>query len=292
MSNDALVFLNGRFLPKPQATLSLEDRAAMFADGVYDVVRYFNGRGFRNEAHVERLRRSLREVRIAKPPWVDDLAALSDELMRLNGLRDAAVYWQVSRGAAERRHGFPHGIEPTMFMIAYPARPLDPAALPQVKTAITAKDERWHRCDIKSLMLLPNQLARQAAADRGAADAVMHRDGRVTEGTSSGVFIVRGGELRTHPANQWILGSITRSVLIDLARKNGIVVREEPFTVDDLLAADEVFTCSTVTHVMAIGKIDDQTIGDGGAGPITRRLHDLLIDLIVQECAIPAVQTP
>ena len=281
---DAIVYLNGQFVPRSQAKLDIEDRGAMFADGVYEVTRFYQARPFAIDAHIARLRRSLREIRIEPPAQLDGLAALNDELIQRNSLAEAIVYWQVTRGSAVRKHAFPPAAAPTFFMIGYPTRPLDPAAPPAVKTAITAPDLRWHRCSIKSLMLLPNVLARQQAAEAGAEEAILHRDGVITEGAATSVCIVRGGQLWTHPANHLILGSITRAIVLELAGELGIAVREATYTSDELLGADEVFLCGTVSHITPIGRIDQTPIGAGGAGPVTRRLHEALIARIVAEC--------
>lgn len=288
MPDDAIVYLNGQFLPRGEAKLDIEDRGAMFADGVYEVTRFYAGRPFAMDAHIARLTRSLDEIRIASPADVQRLAELNHELLRRNHLTDAIVYWQVTRGSATRNHRFPPDATPTFFMIAYPAKPLDPAAGPAVQRVILHEDRRWHCCSIKSLMLLPNVLAKQKAVEAGAYEAILHRDKVVTEGTSTSVCIVRDGELITHPADQFILGSITRAVVLDLARTLGVPVRERTFTIDELLTADEVFICGTTSHITAVDRIDDATISDGGAGDITRRLHEALIGHIVETCGLTA----
>lgn len=286
---EAIVYLNGEFLPRGEAKLDIEDRGAMFADGVYEVTRFYAGRPFALDAHIARLERSLDEIRIAPPADVERLAELNDELMRRNHLADAIVYWQVTRGSARRNHRFPADATPTFFMIAYPAQPLDPAAPPAVKPVILHDDLRWHRCSIKSLMLLPNVLARQKAAEAGAYEAILHRDNVVTEGAATSVCIVRGGELITHPADHLILGSITRAVVLDLARSLGLPVSERTFTTEELLSADEVFICGTTSHITAIGEVDGRHIGDSAAGAVTRRLHEALIGHIVETCGLNAV---
>jgi len=281
------VWLNGQFLPRSQAKLDLEDRGAMFADGVYEVTRYYAGRPFAMAEHIGRLQRSLAQIRIEEPAEVARLGHISDELLQRNNMSDAIVYWQITRGSAPRKHVFPPAsVKPTMFVIAYSALKFDPAAMPQPKTAILHEDLRWHQCSIKSLMLLPNVMAKQKAEEQGAYEAILHRGDVVTEGTATSVMIVREGELWTHPADQFILGSITRAVLLDLARQIGVSVREQTFTVADLLSADEAFVCGTTSHVTPLASVDGKTIGGGRLGPVSRRLHDALVGHICEKCGI------
>ncbi len=274
--SERYVYLNGDIIPRSQAKLDIEDRGAVFADGVYEVTRYYNGNPFAMPEHIARLKRSLAQIQIEEPADVARLDEISGELLRRNSLRDAIVYWQITRGAAPRRHQYPQGVKPTMFVITYAALPFDPTALPACKTAILHEDLRWHQCSIKSLMLLPNVMAKQRAEESGAYEAILHRGETVTEGTATSVMIVRSGELWTHPANALILGSITRAVVLELARKLGITVREETYTVSDLLSADEAIICGTTSHVTPIVSVNGKTIGDGNMGPVTHRLHDAL----------------
>ncbi len=282
IEQERFVYLNGEILPRSQAKLDLEDRGAVFADGVYEVTRYYDGKPFAMNQHIARLKRSLAQIHIQEPADVNRLDRISDELLRLNNLRDAIVYWQITRGAAPRKHQYPQGVKPTMFVITYSALPFDPTALPQNKTAILHEDLRWHQCSIKSLMLLPNVMAKQKAEESGAYEAILHRGDIITEGTATSVMIVRHGELWTHPANALILGSITRAIVLELARKIGLPVREETYTVADLLAADEAIICGTMSHVTPIVSVDGKPIGNGEMGPVTRRLHDALTTHIVE----------
>ena len=283
---ERFVYLNGEFLPRSQAKLDLEDRGAVFADGVYEVTRYYDGTPFLMAEHIARLQRSLSLIRIEEPREVAMLGAISDELLARNRMKDAIVYWQITRGSAPRKHAFPTGIKPTMFVITYSALKFDPTASPVNKTAILHEDLRWHQCSIKSLMLLPNVMAKQKAEEAGAYEAILHRGDIITEGTATSVMIVRKGELWTHPANTLILGSITRAVILDLARKIGIPVREETYTVSHLLSADEAFICGTTSHVTPIVNVDGKTIGSGEMGPVSRRLHDALVAHISETCGL------
>lgn len=276
------VYLNGRFLPRSEASLDIEDRGAMFADGVYEVISYHNGKAFALDAHAQRLRRSLDALAIAHPPDLDRFNELSDELVRRTGLLDADVYWQVTRGQARRSHAFPAETSPTRLAIVYPSKPLTTGGPVPVVRALLVEDQRWARCDIKSLMLLPNVLAKQQAIEAGAGEAIMHRDGRVTEGTSTSVFIVRDGALWTHPPDHHILGGITRSTLLTLAAGASMPAVEKHYTVQEMLAAEEVFLCGTTTMVAAVTEVSGTTISDGRPGPITTQLHGMLVKHIAR----------
>ncbi len=285
-SPEAQVYLNGRFVPRSQATLDIEDRGALFADGVYEVVRYYAGRPLAVREHIDRLRGSLDAIQLPPPPQVDRLDAISDELLSRNGLTDAKLYWQVTRGSAPRDHAYPDRPTPTLLAIAYPQPPLDPSAQPPAVRAILTEDLRWHLCSIKSLMLLPNVLAKNAALQAGAYEAILHRGGRVTEATATSVFVVREDQLWTHPADQWILDGITRRMLLDQARQAGMTALEQPFTTTQLLEADEVILCGTTNPVAGVVGVDDRMIGGGGVGPVTKRLHALLMRGIQDACGL------
>lgn len=264
---DDLVYLNGTFLPRSEASLSVDERGVYFADGVYEVVRYFKGKGFTLDEHLQRMKRSLDGIDLhfdAKP-----LAAISDELVKRNGLEEARVYWQVTRGAAPRNHVIAPGIEPTVYMYAEPAKPLPPGAELAMISAATAFDDRWHNCWIKSLMLLPNTLAKTRAVAKGAGEAIFVRDGRVTEGSSTNVFAVFDGELYTHPADRFILEGITRNVVIELAKEMDIPVHEQAFGVSEMLAAEEVFVTGTGTLMAAVTGVDGQSINRGAVGEVS-----------------------
>ena len=279
------VYLNGDFLHYGDAALSIEDRGTLYADGVYEVLRYTAGRAFAIDDHAQRLTRSLAGIELTgvDPPA---LAAASDKLVRRNRLTDAKVYWQVTRGPATRSHVIaPPNTDaaptPTVLMIAYPADPPLPHDDPPSITAITVKDTRWTECWIKSLMLLPNTLARTRAARAGVGEAIFCRakpgttDVHVTEGSTTNLMIVRGCELYTHPDDGWVLPGITRHHVLRLARDLGLTVHETPFTPDTMLQADEVFVTGTTTAVTAVTFIDGHPIGTASreaAGPVTRRL--------------------
>lgn len=278
------VYLNGRFIDKGAATLSVEDRGTLFGDGVYEVIRYYAGRPLALDAHLGRLRRSLGGIRLAPPADVERLPQITADLLARNGLAEAKVYWQITRGAAPREFVVPRDARPSVLVIAYPAKPVDLVAPAPRLRAVLADDERWHNCWIKSLMLLSNSLTHTAAVDAGADAAILHRDGRVTEATSANAFAVRGGVLYTHPADRWILHGVTRAIVLELAASLGIAVREEAITTEELRSADEVFLTGTTTHVSAVTSVDGARIGNGDVGPITRRLHEALMARIARDC--------
>ena len=281
---DAFVYLNGQFLPRSEATLSIEDRGTMFADGVYEVIAYCGGRSLAMQKHLLRLGRSMDAIKLSATEATRSLDSVSDELMRRNGYTDAKVYWQVSRGSGARNHLIDPTMQPTVLVIAYPLAPLDFQAPPPAATAVLVEDQRWANCWIKSLMLLPNVLAMSEARDAGANEAILHRDGTVTEGSATNVMIVREGQLWTHPTDGHILGGITRDIMLDLARGMDITCHEQPFSTDELFVAEEVMICGTTAYVTAICSVDGKQIGDGKAGPVTARLHRAMMDYVASQC--------
>jgi D-alanine transaminase len=278
-----IVYLSGQWLPREQAKISPEDRGFMFADGIYEVVRYYFGRPLAMDLHLKRMQFGLRELRIELPAGAD-MAAISDELVRRNAMPEAAVYWQITRGVASRGFSFPKGIPPTIYAIAYPAPELAPEAAAPVLRAITHPDIRWARCEIKAISLLPNVLASQAAEDAGCQCAILVRDGIVTEATSRSIFIVERGQLVTYPLDGRILDSITRRIVIDLAARQGIAVRQEMYPVERLYGADEVIAVGSTTEVAGVVSIDSQRIAAGRPGPLTQQLFELYKQYVFDQC--------
>jgi len=275
-----VVYFGGRTVPRGRATVSIDDRAFLFGDAVYEVIRAVQGRFIEPARHLRRLDRSLREIGMAAPTL--DLLAVAADLIRRNGLgeREATVYAQVSRGAAPRQHAFPLGeTAPTVLVTATPFTPRAELVTHGV-AAITLPDLRWARCDIKSVNLLPNVLAAQRAAEAGAFEAILVRDGVVTEATRSNVLAVLGGVLRTHPTGPLILPGVTREVVLELAAGAGIPVREEELGADELFAAEEVLLTGTTADVTPVVTIDGRPVGGGRPGPVGRRLGLLLAERI------------
>ncbi|MEM9346621.1 MAG: aminotransferase class IV [Planctomycetota bacterium] len=276
------VYLDGQYLHRTHATLSVDERGVHFADGVYEVVRYFNGKAFTMTEHLERLRRSLDGIDLKCD--AEAVAKISDELVHRNGLTEARVYWQVTRGSGLRNHVIADDLTPTVYLSAEQAQPLGNEPELPVISAITTLDDRWHNCWIKSLMLLPNTLAKTKAAKAGAGEAVFVRDGRVTEGSSTNVFAVFDGELYTHPADRFILEGITRNVVIELAKELGIPVHEQAFSSADLPSADEAFITGTGTLLMGVTEVDGNKIADGQAGGVTQQLWDAFVERVRADC--------
>jgi D-alanine transaminase len=276
-----LVYLNGRFLPAGEATISTLDRGFIFGDGVYEVWRVVRGRLFEAARHQQRLERGLSELRIARPVdgSLERITAIGERLLGENGLTagDATLYVEITRGAAPRTHYFPAaGTTPTLLVMASGFTPSE--ARFAGTTVITQPDVRWLRCDLKTVQLLPNVLARQAAAEAKASEAIFVRDGLITEGTHTTVFGVIDGVLRTHPANHLVLPGVTRAVVLELARELGIAVREEAIAVTALGDATELFLTGTTTDVTPVLSVDGRGIGSGSPGSIARALLDRLLE--------------
>ena len=272
----AIVYLNGGFVPESTAAISPLDRGFLFGDAIYEVVRFDRGRPYRLDEHLQRMRDGLAAIRLDLSP--DFFAAASERLLTENGLadKDAFVYAQVSRGAAPRYHAFPPpGTTPTVFAFA---RETDPPPPPEGGRAILLTDERWGRCDIKSVNLLPNVLAAQKARDAKAMDAILVRDGFALEGTKANLFIVvKGGVLRTAPNGPRILPGVTRTAAIQAARRLGLTVEERAFTLEEMFAAQEVFFASTTLWTYPLVEIEGRTIANGKPGPVVRMLKEALL---------------
>jgi D-alanine transaminase len=256
--------------------IPVDDRGFVFGDGVYEVWRVVNGRLFENDRHLARLAFGLSELQITPPTiaHADGLNEVADRLLTESGLTDgeATLYVEITRGAAPRTHQFPaENTPPTVY--ATVSRFSPPEVLRQRgATCITIPDIRWMRCDLKTIQLLPNVMAKQAAVEAGAIDAIMIRDGLVTEGSHANVIAVLNGVIRTHQANHLILHGITRGVVLDIARSLAIPVSERAITEADLARVDELFLAGTTTDVMPIVRVNDTPVGSGAPGPITTRL--------------------
>ncbi|OQB25574.1 MAG: D-alanine aminotransferase [Chloroflexi bacterium ADurb.Bin180] len=279
----AIVYWNRDYIPLEKATVSVEDRGFLLGDGIYEVVRVYGGRPFRLADHLQRLHQSAAAAQLPLPDNADDLPDIIQRLLEENNVFDSNVYIQCTRGYSHpRQHAFPTEVHPTMLVMLTPVIALTPGAREQGVSAITVPDVRWRRCDIKTIMLLPNAMAKTQAHDAGAYEAILVRDGLVTEGSSANVMAVINGELRTHPEDTDILGGITRLVVLELASQLGIPLREEAFTVPEMYAAQEVLLCSSSPEILAITSIDGQTIGRGRPGPVTQRLYEAFCKLTAE----------
>ncbi len=271
-----VVYLNGRYLPPDEAKLSIEDRGFLFGDGVYDVIRSVNGHLFERERHLQRLAHGMEVLRLAASPAL--MGDIAQQLLNKNDLLDgqATIYLQITRGAAPRTHHFPPPETPlTTYVSAARFHPRS-ALVESGAGAITHADLRWQCCDLKTVNLLPNVLAKQKAVDAGAAEAILIRDGIVTEGTSTTVFGVIDGELRTHPNGPAILPGITRAVIIELAAEQGLRINETPMRAMDLSSVSELFLAGTTTDILPIVRMDGRPVGAGRPGPIARGLAQAL----------------
>lgn len=269
-----ICYINGKYVHQRYASIGIYDRGYNFADGVYEVIALHKGSLIDMQPHIERLFRSLSELKMASPVSRKSLELIVRELIRRNRTKSGAVYIQVTRGIARRDHPFPHGAVPSLLVSMLRAKLPSPKMLPKSTAVITQPDIRWKRCDIKSISLLPNVLAKQAAVDANAVETwLINEDNIVTEGSATNAFIVdQNNIVRTHPANNYILGGITRDNVLALARKEGISVEERPFTLDEAFKAKEAFITSTTKAVMPVTSIDGRAIADGKAGEVTMQL--------------------
>ncbi len=270
-----MVFLNGRFLPIEEASVPVLDRGFIFGDGVYELVPVYSRVPFRLDEHLARLERSLAEARIRNPhsrtQWRDIIYRLVDG----QPFEDQGVYFQVTRGVAKRDHSFPKGVEPTVFMMANPLVTPPRELVENGAAAVTAQDNRWLRCDIKSISLIGNCLLRQLSAEAGAAETILFRDGRLTEASASNVFGVKRGVILTPPKNNLILPGITYDVVTELAQANGLPLELRDVAEQEVRAADEIWVTSSSKEVLAIVSLDGRQVGDGRPGPVFARMYQL-----------------
>jgi len=283
-----IVHLNGSFLPRSEATVSVDDRGFLFGDGVYEMTPAYGGTFLALDRHLGRLARGLEQLGIEHDQG--DLEEVHHELLRLNGLEDApmsTVYLQITRGVALRAHHFPPAGTPTsIFAFARRFERTPPEVWEEGFEAVTHPDRRWGRVDIKTLQLLPNALAQQAARSAGASDALMVRDGIILEGALSNLFFVFGRTVRTHPTSNQILPGITRELVIEVAEEEGLQVEERPTPIEELAAADEVFLTGTTTEVKPVVRIDGRAVGKGNAGPVTKELMSAFLRRVERECGV------
>ena len=270
-----LAYVNGVFGPIAEATVSIEDRGFQFGDGVYEVIVAYDGRLFLLELHMHRLRRSAAAIMLDYDFDADPLEPVIAEGLRRCGFLDALVYVQLTRGVAPRSHEIPENITPTVVMTFKPL-PVVPDELRQRGARMmTTLDTRWANCYVKAIILLPNVIAKNEALRRGYDDAIFVTEtGEVRECTAYNLFIAKGGKLTIPPRTESILHGVTQGLLMECAAAIGLKVNEEAFDIATLCAADEVFMSGTTVDALGITSVDDQTIGDGRVGPITRRLYE------------------
>jgi len=270
-----MVYLNGEFLPIEQAKISVLDRGFIFGDGVYEVIPVYSRRPFRLAEHLARLQASLDAIRLVNPHPAPKWTELVGKIVAGNPWEDQAVYLQITRGAAKRDHVFPKGVKPTVFMMASELVPPSAELVKSGAKAIVLPDHRWLRCDIKSVSLLGNCMLRTLAADQGCAEAILVREGKLTEASASNVFVVKGGTVLTPPKSHLILPGITYDVVLEILRENSIAHEVRPVTEAELRSAEEVWVTSSSREVLAITTLDGKRVGSGKPGPVGERVHAL-----------------
>ena len=269
------VYLNGQFLPLEDAKVSVLDRGFIYGDGVYELVPVYGRKPYRLPQHLARLQRSLDGIRLANPHTDAEWEAIIAGLIGRMTFADQGVYLQVTRGAAKRDHAFPTGVAPTVFMMSNPLVLPSREQVERGVAVVTAVDERWLHCDLKTISLLGNVLARQLAVDAGATETVLFRNGYLTEASASNVLLVRGGVIVAPPKDNQILPGITYDVAFELAREGGLPIEVRPVPKDEALAADEMWLSSSTKEVLAVTALDGRPFAGGTPGPVFRKVYAL-----------------
>ena len=274
------VYLNGKFMPLEEAHVPVLDRGFIFGDGVYEVIPVYSRRAFRLEEHLQRLHRSLGEISLPDPHSTVEWTQLINELIARNPDEDQYLYLHITRGVARRDHAFPKPpVAPTVFMMSNPLTTPPAALLESGVGAVTAQDNRWLRCDIKSIALLPNVLLRQMAVEAGCAETILIRDDDfMTEGAASNIFVVKNGTLLTPPKDNFMLPGITYDVVLEIAAANNIPCQVRKVGKDEVLNADELLLTSSTKEVLAITQLNGKPVGDGKPGRMFARLYTLYQD--------------
>ena len=274
-----MIYLNGEWMPIEQARIPVLDRGFIFGDGVYEVIPSYSGNPFRLREHLVRLQSSLDAVRIVNPYSSDRWAELVREIVARNPAEDQGIYLQVTRGVAPRDHAFPKGVTPTVFMMTNPLTVPPQSQRDQGVAAVTVADNRWLRCDIKSVSLLANCLLRQAAVDQGAVESVLLRDGMLTEGSSSNIFVIKEGVILTPPKTHLILPGITYDVVVELAQANHLPLEIRQVSEAEVRSADELWLTSSTKEVLPISTLDGKPVGRGEKagkpGPVAAHMYRL-----------------
>jgi len=273
--SDPLVYLNGDFLPLTEAKIPVLDRGFIFGDSIYEVIPVYGKRLFRLDEHLDRLNNSLEATRIPNPYPESEWKKILSQLVMKNEAEDQSIYLQVTRGVAKRDHAFPEHVVPTVFLMSNPLVVTSEEMFNKGISAITLDDIRWRYCNIKATTLLPNVLLRQTALDEGAQEAILIRGGEVTEGSASNIFIVIDGHIQTPPKSARLLPGITRDLVVELANQNGLTCVEANFSGTELEAADEVWITSSTKEIMPVVMLNDEPVGDGTPGTITRQMYQI-----------------
>ncbi|NMM45892.1 D-amino-acid transaminase [Rhodospirillaceae bacterium KN72] len=279
-----IVYVNGEYVPEEEAKISVFDRGFLMGDGVYEVSSILDGKLVDNDAHLARLERSLNELNMGWPCTKEELVDIQREVIRRNDVEEGAVYWQITRGAADRDFVFPKDAKPSLVMFTQARKIVDVPAAKTGMSVITVQDIRWHRRDIKTVQLLAPSLAKMEAKAAGADDAWLVEDGYVTEGSSNNAFIItQDGTIVTRKLSNDILHGITRRAVLKIAEQEGLKVEERSFTPDEAYDAAEAFITSASAFVMPVVKIDNRILGNGVPGPIASKLRELYIEMAKAE---------
>ena len=266
------VYLNGEYMPIGEARVPVLDRGFLLGDGVYEVVPVYRRRPFRLPQHLARLQNSCDGIRLANPHDVAGWTALIEDLIGRQDFVDQNLYLQLTRGVARRDHAFPQDTAPTVFLMANPLVTPSRQQFEAGVAAVSATDNRWQRCDIKSISLLANVLLRQLAVDQGAAESVLFRDGYLTEGAASNILVVRRGTLLAPPRNHLMLPGITYDAVLELAQANDVPLEVREIAEAEVRSADEIWLTSSTKEILPITRLDGRVVGDGVAGPLARRM--------------------
>jgi D-alanine transaminase len=285
-----MIYLNGKFMPIEEATIPVLDRGFIFGDGVYEVVPVYSGHPFRLGEHLRRFQNSMDTIALTNPHTDAEWSRLSREIIEKNGGGDLQVYYHVTRGVAPKRdHAFPKGIKPTVFMMANPLVTPTPEVIKSGATTVSSTDNRWLRCDIKSISLLANCLKKQYAVDHDALEVVMFRDGFLTEASASNVLAIKNGVILAPPKDNLILPGITYDVILELAAKHKLPLEVRKIAEAEVRGADELWLTSSTKEVLAIATLDGKNIGSGKPGPLFHKMYGWYQDFKNEVMRAPAV---
>ena len=277
-----MIYLNGEFMPIENAMIPVLDRGFIFGDGVYEVIPVYSRQPFRLDEHLRRLQASLDSIRLVNPYDETKWREVIGRLVGLNEPEDQSLYLQVTRGVAKRDHAFPKQTRPTIFIMSNPLVTPPAAQIENGVAVITAVDNRWLRCDVKSTALLPNVLLRQLSVDAGCAETILLRDGMLTEGSATNAFVVIGGVLLAPPKSNLMLPGITYDVVLELAEANGVALEVRSISEAELRNADEVWITSSSREVLPVTMLDGKAVGNGRPGPVFERVYQLYQDYKAQ----------
>ncbi len=269
------VYLNGRLLPLEEATVSILDRGFMLGDGVYELIPVYHRKPFRLNEHLRRLQHSLDGTRLMNPMRDSEWQQIITQMIALHEPGNQSIYLQVTRGAAPRDHAFPKTVSPTVLVMSNPLSSPDPVQIEKGVCAVSSPDLRWGRCDLKTIGLLPNVLAKQKAVEAGCIECVLFRDGVLTEGAASNIFVVKNGVIHAPVKDHRMLPGITYDLVIELARADGIPVEVRDIAENEARTADELWLTSSSREVQAIVELDGLPVGSGAPGPLYRRMYKL-----------------